>query len=79
MGTFWAHLGTNQGNLSELHRRLFRSSQPVLRRDLRHAEGSNPYATANRPYQNVLVRAISRGNHRDRDTAVAAFWPHLPA
>src|SRR5262249_35605617 len=28
VGTFWAHLGTNQGNLNELHRMSFRRSQP---------------------------------------------------
>ena len=46
VGTFWAHLGTNQGNLSESHRMLFRRSQPFWLSDLGHAEGSNPPATA---------------------------------
>jgi len=38
--------GTNQGNLSESHKMLFRRSQPFRRSDLGHAEGSNPSATA---------------------------------
>ncbi len=46
VGTFWAHLGTNQSNLSESHRMLFRRSQPFRRPDLRYVEGSNPSATA---------------------------------
>ena len=41
-GTFWAHIGTNQGNPSESHRILFRRSQPVRSSDLGHAEGSIP-------------------------------------
>ena len=33
LGTFWAHLGTNQGNPRELQRMLFGSSWPVRHRD----------------------------------------------
>jgi hypothetical protein len=46
VGTFWAHLGTNQGNQIESHWMLFRRSQPFRCPDLGHAEGSNPSATA---------------------------------
>ena len=42
MGTFWAHLGTNQRNLSELQIMSFRRSQVFRRSDLGHAEDSNP-------------------------------------
>jgi hypothetical protein len=74
VGTFWAHLGTNQSNPSELHQMLFRRSQPFQRPDLRQVEGSNPSARTD------SVAAFSQLDGKFPcllATSLAASWPHF--
>jgi hypothetical protein len=77
VGTFWAHLGTNRRNPSELRHLSFRRSAPFRRRDLGNAEGSNPSATASNTRPSAQVDRLIRGPSPAGGQPVDPVWTHF--